>query len=59
MRCKVCDTLLDDNELTWVDVDSGEHLDLCSYCIGEDKDDGVSIPFVTELEYKEMRSARN
>lgn len=49
MRCKVCDTLLDDYELILVSPDNGEHLDLCSYCVAEGD---IPVPFLTETEWK-------
>lgn len=35
MRCKICDSILNDYETTRKDPTSGEYLDTCSYCIGE------------------------
>ena len=32
MRCKACNTILSDVELTRKDRDTGEHLDLCTPC---------------------------
>jgi len=33
MRCKACDTILNDWELTRQDKSTGEYLDLCSECL--------------------------
>jgi len=33
MRCKICDSVLNDYELTRKDPKSGEFLDTCSECV--------------------------
>lgn len=57
MRCKACDTILDDNELTRKDS-YGDFFDLCNTCYSvsiasqwelEDSDDSGNISLESEL----------
>jgi hypothetical protein len=40
MRCKACDKILEDSELTRKDV-RGEYIDLCSTCLSASAGSGV------------------
>ena len=41
MRCKACDKIMSDYELTRKFSDSGQFVDLCSYCSSFIKDDDL------------------
>ena len=50
MRCKACDVILNDYELSRKDQDSGEFLDLCSSCLVSSNEAMLNYSTTTEAD---------
>ena len=55
MRCRSCDVILADYELTRKDKDTGEFLDLCSNCLTHSNEASYNVSLDVDIEYNEMQ----
>jgi len=55
MRCKSCDAILADYELSRKDKDTNEFLDLCSTCLTYSNEASYNVSLEVDIDYNEVK----